>query len=356
MPNKYSAALRRLILVGAVICVTSPSRAQSVNSASSTNTQASAPIHSLYQQALADFDAHRYEEARAKLEEVLRLEPDALGARLTLGQCFEGLDRLATAWAHYSFVAAKAATLGQVQRARKAQSFADALEPKLARLTIVVPPEVESIPGLQITRDGETIGQAQWNVAVPVDVGTHEIVAISSGYDTLSLKLEVGQNGKMYHIDVRMLKRPTGAVVNHAKPISPAAVSPKSAAGSATSSESKSSPKTPGWVWAVGGIGLAAAGGSVYFLVDYASVQRRVTDTCPNNLCSRVVHTEESVHALNTQWNRDVGLAIGLGAVGVAGISTALVGIASGKSNSNRVGIVPFFAPTRSGMALHGTF
>ncbi|WP_437729270.1 hypothetical protein [Sorangium sp. So ce861] len=131
----------------------------------------------LYEQATAEMDAGSFESACGKLEEVTRLVPDGLGAKLTLGQCYEGWGKLASAWAQYTMVEALAAEAGQAERSARAGAWAAALKPRLATLKVDVPEAVRAYPGLAITRDGVPLGKAQWGASLPVDAGEHEIVA-----------------------------------------------------------------------------------------------------------------------------------------------------------------------------------
>lgn len=143
--------------------------------------QAAAPqmevaVQALYEQATSDMDAKRYESACPRLEEVIRLAPDALGAKLTLGACYEGWGKLASAWSQYQLVEAEANKVGDLDRELKASHKAAALRPKLATLAIEVPASVRSTPGLTITRDGLPVREAQWSVPLPLDAGRYEIV------------------------------------------------------------------------------------------------------------------------------------------------------------------------------------
>ncbi|WP_437942609.1 tetratricopeptide repeat protein [Sorangium sp. So ce341] len=159
------------IALAAALVAPGPARAQKVSRHAASTAQA------LYDQATAEMDAGRFASACGKLEEVTRLVPDGLGAKLTLGQCYEGWGKLASAWAQYTMVEALAAKAGQAERSARAGAWAAALKPRLATLTVDVPEAVRAYPGLAITRDGVPLGKAQWGASLPVDTGEHEIVA-----------------------------------------------------------------------------------------------------------------------------------------------------------------------------------
>lgn len=158
----------------------------------------------LYDQATTEMDAGQYESACKKLEEVVRLVPDGLGAKMTLAQCYEGMGRLASAWSQYGQVESLAAKSNQQARRKKAAARAAALKGKLATLTIDVPADAR-VPGLEISRDGEIVGEAQWGVALPVDRGAHAVTARAPGRDAWSGSVDVPADGKKVSITVPML-------------------------------------------------------------------------------------------------------------------------------------------------------
>jgi len=149
----------------------------------------------LYSQASAEMAAKNYASACVKLEEVTRLIPDGLGAKMTLGECYEGLGKLASAWSQYTVVHELAANAGQSARAAQAEKKAAALRPRLASLIIDVPAAVRVIAGLSITRDDEPIGEGQWATPVPVDSGPHEIVVTAPGRKRSIQRVDVPQDG-----------------------------------------------------------------------------------------------------------------------------------------------------------------
>src|SRR4051812_40620982 len=74
----------------------------------------------LFDQAEAEMAAGQIASACKRLEEVTRLVPDALGGKLKLGDCYEKLGRLASAWSQFAIVAQVAARVGQAERADEA--------------------------------------------------------------------------------------------------------------------------------------------------------------------------------------------------------------------------------------------
>jgi hypothetical protein len=121
--------------------------------------------------------AGNYAEACPKFEASLRLNP-GIGTSFNLADCMEHTGRLASAWARFLDVAAATKLAGQPEREQVARDRAAALEPRLAHLTVQVaaPP-----PGLIVERDDVTLPPSSWDMAVPIDPGTHAIKATAPG-------------------------------------------------------------------------------------------------------------------------------------------------------------------------------
>lgn len=119
-----------------------------------------------------------------KLAESERLDP-GVGTLLNLGECYEHVGKTARAWAIYREAEAMAAHEGQPARSRWAGSQAAQLEGKLVRLTIRVP-EAARVPGLEVSRDHETVNEPLWGSAVPVDPGDHVVEARAPGFKTFT--------------------------------------------------------------------------------------------------------------------------------------------------------------------------
>jgi serine/threonine-protein kinase len=135
-----------------------------------------ATAEALYQQGHDLVEKGDYEHACPKLAESLRLDP-GIGVMLHLASCWEKSGKTASAWAQYREAEQVAVRSGD-SRADVARKRADALEPRLHRLTVTVAAPVD---GLALARDGAPVGAAQWGTAVPVDPGEHVIVAVAPG-------------------------------------------------------------------------------------------------------------------------------------------------------------------------------
>ena len=231
--------------------------------APTADPQSIATAQALYDQATAEMDAGNHASACPKLEEVTRLIPDALGAKLTLAACFEGAGRLASAWSQYVLMEALATRAGQTDRAQRAAEKAAALRPRLSLMTVTVPPSVRGIPGLTITRDGLALGEGQWGVAVPVDAGRHEVVVSAPGHSPWRGLVDVKADGEQVALEVQA---PVAEAPKAAVPVVGGGMSggePTAGAGAVTGADAGSgAPRT--WQRPVGmaamGVGLLGIG------------------------------------------------------------------------------------------------
>jgi hypothetical protein len=182
-------------------------------------------------------------EACPKFAESNRLDRGA-GTLIHLADCYERNHQTASAWATFRDAASAAQGLGRADWEKLATSRAAALEPKLARLTIKV---VAPAEGIAVTRDGSPTSPASWNVAIPVDVGNHVVVASAPGRKAFNASVTVRADGDRSELVVPKLESgATGAS---------GAVATAPATGESASGSSGSSQRTIGFV--VGGIGIA---------------------------------------------------------------------------------------------------
>jgi hypothetical protein len=195
-------------------------------------------------------DAHDYATACPMLEQVTKQRPDSLGAKLELGICYESQAKLASAYAQYVLVRRGAAAAGQRDRADKALAREKAVEPRLAMITLVLPPEVLSTAGLRVAVDGQAVEPLQATSRLPVDPGAHAIAATAPGRKSWTADVEIKENGKRLSVEVRPLE------VEGAAPGAPLAAE-RPAGGAPPSGSGRRSWQRPA---AITAIGLGAAG------------------------------------------------------------------------------------------------
>jgi hypothetical protein len=152
-----------------------------------------AAAQALFDQARELTRQGKFAEACPKLQESNRLDP-GIGTQFHLADCYEQSGRVASAWAQFLDVASQARATGQLDREKAAATRAQKLEARLPRLLVNVP-EGSKTPGLEIRRNGQLVGSAQWGVPLPVDPGEVELTASAPGKQTLrqTLRAEEGK-------------------------------------------------------------------------------------------------------------------------------------------------------------------
>ncbi|MEQ9324675.1 MAG: tetratricopeptide repeat protein [Polyangiaceae bacterium] len=137
-----------------------------------------------------------YDEACKKFAESMRLDK-AIGTQLNLGLCYEKAGRFASAWINFEEARARAAKEGQENRVKVAKEYADALAGRLSKIRYVVedPPD-----GLVVERDNTVVGEAQWGTEIPIDGGTHTVVARAPG--KLSWETEIRVESENDRVEV----------------------------------------------------------------------------------------------------------------------------------------------------------
>jgi hypothetical protein len=138
-----------------------------------TSTQRRAAAEVLFKEGGQLFREGKFEAACVKLARSQELDP-AVGTLLNLARCYEKIGRTASAWVSFVDAASAAKAAGQTEREEVARAGANRLAGVIAKLSIQVPDAV-AVEGLEITRDGEALPPAMWNVASPTDPGDHVI-------------------------------------------------------------------------------------------------------------------------------------------------------------------------------------
>ena len=165
-----------------------------------------AAAEKLFQEGRALMAAGQYKGACPKLAESQRLDP-AVGTSLNLAECYEAIDKIASAWVTYREAETMARRAGQEARFTHAASRAEALERNLSYMTIAVASYPKYPEGLTITRDGETIGEAAWGSAVPVDGGKHIVEASAPGRRTWRREVQIAPRGARVNVEIPELDR-----------------------------------------------------------------------------------------------------------------------------------------------------
>jgi len=144
-----------------------------------------------------------YAGAIARFEESDRLDP-ALGTTLNLAACYEQAMRLASAWRTFLRGADEAAALGEERRAQRARELAGALRPRVSTLAVILP---EGFPSDAIvTVDGAMVDV---RTPLPLDGGTHRVVAVAIGYRAWSVDVTLGASRDEQAVRIPLLEADT---------------------------------------------------------------------------------------------------------------------------------------------------
>jgi len=244
--------------------------------------------------AYAQSNDARREVARPDREACSRLEahlgdPPALGASLDLAMCYQRAGKLARAWALYRESVDLAGEVGDIERREHAQDSAAALEPHLARITIVAPAELPA--GFVVRWDGHPIQPDTLGVGLYADAGRHELIASAPGFRLIK-RFATLVKGKSRRVAIPELAVALSPGDQAAPPPAEDASSDLVVAPPA----SEASPASLGnrLVLGLGGAGLAAAGGGIIFLARARSSVREARELCASLVCSDGVHYERS--------------------------------------------------------------
>jgi tetratricopeptide (TPR) repeat protein len=212
---------------------------------STTGQQATA--EALFEQASALVDQGRFPEACEKFAASQELDP-GLGTLLYLADCYDRAGRSASAWALFREVQARSRRANQPDREQIAKERANALDGKLSRLELRVPPSRQA-PGLELSVRGAVVPRASWNVAMPVDPGAVRVEARAPGKKPWSLDIVVAPGPSSRTVELPQLV---------AVPLPPQTQPGKSPAVDRTSGSAQ---RTAGFI--LGGVGLVglAVGG-----------------------------------------------------------------------------------------------
>jgi hypothetical protein len=216
------------------------------------------------------------------------------GVLLNLGDCYEHTNRTASAWAAFAEAEASAARAGRTDEGTEARRRKALLEPRLAKIQIVV---TAYVPGLAIERDHKPLDRAAWGATIPVDPGEHVVTATAPGRVSWSTSVRTDDPGKEIVVNVPSLRpAPTREPVAPGADVQWRGVGAQRVAGAVTA-----------------GAGVVAIGvGGVFALGAKAKWNQA-------NAESGVARRDDSASAVR-QGNVATGVVIGGAVLAVAGI------------------------------------
>lgn len=246
------------------------------------------------------------DKAIPHLLESLRLDPRAI-TLINLASCEEKTGRWAAALGHWADARGRAQSESATLIEEEATKRARDLEKKIPRLTIVLGSGAPN--GTEVARDGVVLGAVSLGVAMPVDPGSHVVVARAPGRAEGSKTVALAE-GESARVEVA----PGGTVAT-------VGTNDKSA-GPAVDRAPKSGGGTSPLVWI--GFGTAIAGVTVGSISGLLALERgsNAKEACPENRCADPADLDRVEGGRTLGWISTISFAVaGVGAlVGVYGL------------------------------------
>ena len=319
-----------------------------------------AMAEALFDRGLVEMKTSHYDVACPAFAESQRLDPRP-GTIFTLAECERFWGKIGSALAHYAEYLRATEAMNAQQRPKHADRIVIAetqrkkLEPEVPKLTIRLTPDAPA--DTRVLRDGVELGQASLNIALPIDPGEHVFLTKIPGVEPKESRVTIAVSENRTLI-LEAPKRPLEAIPPPTPtpppiPNSPTAP-PRLPADGITPARD-----VPGVVWGLGAFGVISLGVGAAFAVDVTAVRQDVLRDCGDGNCQQVGQAA----SYQERWSRSLGLAVGLGALGVAGIGTSLVLLArdrgrpsQNKTLGTRLEGSAWVAPGAGGMFLMGRF
>jgi hypothetical protein len=319
-------------------------------SASMAHAQStSAHAGNLFKEGRRLLQQKQYEEACPKLAESARLDPGS-GTLGSLGQCYEGQHKYASAWGAYVEAAAAARRDQRHDWLNDANHKAVELEKKVSRVTFEVTSTLSSLKGFMLKLDGASLGNAAWT-SVPVDGGEHEIEISAPGKKGASMKFTVGAESERKQIQVPKLEDlplppPEPPVV------AGTGVSPQGPVGHPGSSLA-SGQRIAGVVSL--GVGVVSLGVGTFFGIKAIRTAGEVKDACSTPQCADAATVQMNNEARTAA---DVStITIGAGAaLAISGLVLVLTAPSSTPKTMQVVSVTPSLGSNGTGITIGGIF
>jgi len=283
----------------------------------------------LFRQGTEDADAGRFADGLEKFKRVAAVKETA-AVRFNIARCEEALGRTGGALADFELAAREGREDPKAQDVAKlAGERADALRPRVARLTLFPPPQAPE--GMVVSLDGSKLAVATLGVGLPLDPGSHAVDAAAPGRSPFHAELTLAP-GESRSVTLA-LPSPSQAAfgasgLSEGTSTSEPKRTPPSKPSSTTVAAAPSSQRTWGWVAIAAGGALGAASG-VFLILHNHAVTNAETDfqtACPGSVCPTNPTTLTQIKAQyansRSQANTDEDAAIAL----VAASGAAIVG------------------------------
>jgi hypothetical protein len=259
----------------------------------------------LFRQGTEDVDAGRYAAALEKFGRVAAVKETA-NVRFNIARCEESLGKTGAALADFE-LAQREAKPGEGEHedvASLARDHADALRPRVPRLTVTAP--VAPPAGLTVTLDGAKLAVGALGVPLPVDPGAHVLDATAPGRAPFHAEVALGEReSKTVAIALSAGDPGAGGAAEH------------DAAGDASSRRA--------WGGVTLGVSGALAATSVVFLLLHNGAVSDVESACPGDRCPASSQTSVNGHESTARTDETLSVVFAGAAVIGAGVGLYLV-------------------------------
>ena len=302
--------------------------------------QANPAAQALFEEGRRLVESGRHEEACPKFRESQAMDP-GIGTLYNLAECLEVTGRTASAWAAFHEAADMARNAGQAERETAARARAVALEPRLIRLRVDVPPQARAA-GLTIRRNNADVGQAQWGVDVPTDPGVHIVVAEAPGKVRRQWSVTLMGDGTTQVLHIEPLEA-APAPAPKAEPTVPVTSEP-------------SDPDLSTWGWILGGAGVVGVGVGTAFALSarskYDDSLAFCNDSDPNRCNATGVSLREDARGRGNV----ATVALGLGGAALIGGIVLVLASPDRPDEAARIETGPAVAGEGAAWMMRGTW
>jgi hypothetical protein len=278
-----------------------------------------------FNEAMQLRSAGRDLEACPKFAESQRLAP-GVGVTLYLADCYERTGRTASAWQEFR-AGEKLARQRNDKRADVAARRADALEPKLNRLTVAAP---AGTSGADVQLDGKPLPAESWNVALAVDPGDHVVTVAVPGQPVQTFNGHVDASNPMTTIRLGQTEAAPSAAPGASQP--------------APAHEDTPPGSDRGLPGRAGGVGLMLAGAAGIGIGTWL-VTDKTREVMPNGQLCEPHLRKDAIP----------GAAVAFSAGGLAVVSGIVLYYVN-RPGRTEVSLTPSLVPGGGGAVLRGSF
>jgi hypothetical protein len=328
-PSGAPRLLRSATLAGVLGCVAYLGAPVHAHAAT---PQDRAAADALFDSGVTLMEAGNYDKACPKFQKSFDLDP-GVGTLLNLGRCYDLAGKYASAWSTYRDASAMARQEGQTAREEHARAEAKKMEPKLVRVQLELAEGLRELPGFKLTQDGvELVVDAVVGEAIPVDAGSHEVVAQAEGYLPRTVKFEAKEEGTTYPVFIDALEQGAAAPPPAAEPAPVESAQPKPAPEPSPTPAAEPKGRSLAGPIILGAVGVGLAGAGTAFAFMAKGHDNKARDICTGD--------DECGPKQVDDWNDEIDKAksnatiayIGWG-VGGAAITGAVIWLIAGGSS-----------------------